>query len=95
MKNEYYNWYKEHHICPLCKVNKPVGNHAYCHECRAKFREYYEKRIGRNRDEIYQKKRERYYHYKEQGLCVSCGKPTVPGNVFCRNVQTRRIEKNV
>lgn len=55
MKNEYYSWYKEHHICPFCRVNKPVGNHVYCHECRAKYREYQEKRIDRNRDEIYQK----------------------------------------
>ena len=93
MKNEYYSWYKEHHICPFCRVNKPVGNHVYCHECRAKYREYQEKRIDRNRDEIYQKNRERYYRYKEQGLCVSCGKPAVPGKVFCQKCANKKNRK--
>lgn len=33
MKNEYYSWYKEHHICPLCRVNKPGWLWVEEHRC--------------------------------------------------------------
>lgn len=93
MDSERYNWYKEYHICPCCGVNKPVGNYVCCHECRAKFRECQKKRRKKNKDEIYQKNRERYYRYKEQGLCVNCGKPTNSGKVLCQKCANKTNRK--
>lgn len=53
-------YYKEHHICTKCHIEKVRGPYTVCLSCRAKNAQYL---------------KTRYELYKRLGLCVACGEP--------------------
>ena len=77
--NEYYQWYKEHHICVDCKTNDAVKGKVKCFYCLQNDAE--RKRKERETVEYQEKKKELAERAKrtredrlKNGICVRCGR---------------------
>ena len=89
---EMHAWYKEHHICPYCKVISVEPEHVLCKACLKKRQEA---RHSKGREYYAELRKERRQRLKEQGLCIDCGKrPAQENNLRCvtcnRNMEEQR-----
>lgn len=88
MIDDEYHWYKQHGICPKCRVNNAFYNRVFCAECL-------EKQINANIKYKTPEKRKQYnqtqrLHKKAQreerkasGLCTRCGKRKAQKGLLC------------
>jgi hypothetical protein len=91
-KQEMYEWYKGHGICPQCRIQDAEPGKTLCFDCLEKARVRANKYNKKHVKEKSQRDRERYYKRKEEGRCVKCGKPSLKGTlcVECAVKNNRR-----
>ena len=78
---ERYAWYKEHHICPNCKVTSVEPGHTFC---KVRLKKRLEARHAKGKEYYLELCRSRRQRLKEQGLCITCGKrPAQEHNLRC------------
>ena len=104
---ERYNWLKEHKICVNCGQQEAFGRYVRCPDCLEKQRlshekyNHSEKGIAKNKEHNEKDKvirRTRYHERKENGLCISCGKPICQESKrFCLEhlLQNRRYWREI
>lgn len=79
----HYQTCKENHICPKCRRNVENKRYVYCARCRAKMKEWREKRRG----DI---PRSEWVAY---GICYTCGKDkAIEGKGVCKSCYQKRLE---
>ena len=98
-KNNYY-YLKKHGICVRCGTREAMPKHVLCDVCAEKERKWKEKRnalmtddekrLDANHRNAVTKERNR--RYKENGLCILCGKKALEGKSYCLEclIKTRR-----
>lgn len=76
---------KEKGLCPRCGKSVRSGNHVYCAQCR-------EKRNAARRAKRSRRPGECFRERIKAGVCMYCGKITVPGYKLCEKcLEKRRI----
>lgn len=106
MKNDYYDWYKSHHVCVSCRKETAAKGRTMCLVCLSdgaeKARAYREREPDKSREASDRAHKRLYEERKAAGLCVSCGKrPPKEGRVRCglclarhrRNAETVRRKR--
>lgn len=88
-KQEWYQWYKDHGLCPRCHERSPDGGRVLCPKCLEK-----ERKKKRDRKAYYQARRQSFI---DAGMCDICGKrPPTEGLLTCpvcrQNRQDSRIK---
>lgn len=84
-------FFKSRGLCPMCCSAKLAPGRAMCFDCLEKNRAKSAKRREALSDEqrrvldgeALQHKKALYERRKAAGLCVGCGKPALPGHVYC------------
>ena len=97
--NDYYNLYKQHHICVKCKKNDALPNRVMCEECsekRAKrYWDYMEnttlEQKKEDADNRNKQRRELGESRRKQGLCPRCGKKALKGHVRCLDCSLKDV----
>lgn len=94
-KREEYAWYKAHGICTCCHCQDARPGKTICLDC---FLVRSARRIGQRKppeqkEEDVRRVMERYYWHKENGICVSCGKPASPGKTRCVICRRKNVEQ--
>lgn len=80
-----YEAYLEKGICPGCGQRWAEPGHTYCAGCLAKNR-----RSQKKNPENAEKKRQMVRRRRENGLCVDCGRPAIPGRQCCARCRDSR-----
>ena len=102
MTNEFYEWYKEHHVCVGCRKEQAAPGRIRCFDCLEKERARQAKiRANRSDEEharILEKTREAQHRLiqerRENGLCVKCGKKVMQGKRLCLECSIRERRAN-
>ena len=95
-----YEYLKKHGICVKCGTRRAMPKHVLCDVCAEKDRKRNENRNALMTEEEKRARldhwnkvaRERKRRYKENGLCILCGKKALEGKSYCLEclIKTRR-----
>lgn len=93
-KRRVNKWLRDSHICVYCGRVKTYNDEVYCPECREKNLAKKEREL-QNETEDQKKVRlkrynDRYQRLKEQGLCVTCGKPNDTNGIRCSKCKSKQ-----
>ena len=89
-------FFREHGICTKCGKEKVFCGHSVCPECLEKENERKRNRVISDEERIRrnQRKKERYYENKSNGLCVNCNRRATPGTIYCVDCRIRGRRSN-
>lgn len=91
-------WYFEHGICYTCGQRKAVKGRRRCPNCAEdsnnSVKAWYTVHSEEVKIKMRERCRKRYQERKKRGVCVRCGKPANPGNVYCKQCLMRRSAEN-
>lgn len=99
LKKAKYDYCKAKGICVICCEEPAFDWHVRCPACMEKASAQKARRTANlteeDREKIRQQKRDRYWKYKNAGLCANCGKQTCDGKTLCIDCTTkqRKAEK--
>lgn len=89
--HEIYYWYRDHGICPRCRVASTFGK-VTCDECLKKINRQNAHRVENG--EYKRRSKERRERLKAQGLCCNCGKrKAVENRVLCTTCAKKNKEQ--
>lgn len=88
-KNQLTEYLDVRRLCHRCMKNEKFGKKQYCPECLEKITIQSLKPRSR---ETAERRRERYYSHKENGICIRCHRPATYG-VYCYHhyIEMRKI----
>lgn len=88
-KNRLTEYLDAHKLCHGCMKNEKFGKKQYCPECLEKIAMRSLKPGSR---ETAERRRERYYSHKENGICIRCHRPATHG-IYCYRhyIEMRKI----
>lgn len=94
LKKAKYDYCKSKGICVVCCEEPAFEGRVRCPACIEKKSVQQARRIANmteeDREKIRQQKRDRYWSYKEAGLCTNCGKETADGKALCIECSLRQ-----
>lgn len=78
----YYQWYKQHGICPRCKKVSSAPGRVLCEDCLKSERK--RQRATAEQVEYYREYLLKWRKSKiEAGICIGCKNPAIPGRRRC------------
>lgn len=78
-KNQLTEYLDAHRLCHGCMKNEKFGKKQYCPECLEKIAI---RSLKPRSCETAERRRERYYQHKENGICIRCHRPATYG-IYC------------
>ena len=87
LRQQNRDYKRKHNICVKCGRNKVAPNRKYCDECLEQRRARYQEQ-AKTKEYVETTKLYRTRHnqkYKENGLCLTCGKPVFENHTLCYN----------